>query len=115
MRVVLSGQIIELNTEQIAAYALELRYHFDGVEAAFREYGPVRVRTPSRNAALRVCQMLNRMLITRHLLLSLGIRVHARGEYLLAISDDAQANTPELLHTLEHEKKIPEPNSKTLH
>jgi hypothetical protein len=102
MRIILDGHIQELNTSQVAEYALTLRYHFNGIVGAFEKYGPVRVRGPSAPDNLRVVQMLNRQLVTRSILDRMGIRVHTRGLFVVAVSSRDQLENMALLHTLDN-------------
>lgn len=115
MRVILDRVSVQLNTEQVAEYALNLRYHFNGVASAFEKYGPVRIAGPSDAEALHIAQMLNRSHTTRAILDHLGIRVHARGLFLLVVSDRSQLQAPDLLHTLGSIEKFRMPGSKLLH
>lgn len=105
MRVLLDRTVVELNTAEVAEYALTLRYHFNGVTSAFEKYGPVRIKGLSHAEALHVAKMLNRSLTTRALLDQLGIRVHARGSFLFVVSGRDQLQAPSLLHTVDQFKK----------
>jgi hypothetical protein len=116
MRIIIDGHIQVLNTEQVAEFALSLRYHFDGIVHAFEKYGPVRVRGPSAEDNLRVAQMLNRQLVTRAILDNLGIRVHARGLFLIAVTNRDQLENMAMLHTLNNaNEKIHAPGSELRH
>jgi len=116
MRIIINGHIQVLDTEQVAEFALTLRYHFNGVVQAFESYGPVRIKGPSTEDNLKVVQMLNRQLTTRALLERLGIRVHARGLFIVAVSRRDQLDNGALLHTLDKSnRKIHAPESKTIH
>lgn len=115
MLVVFGRTVLELDTQEVAEYALNLRYHFNGVASAFETYGPVRIKGPSNADALQVAQMLNRSHTTRAILDHLGVRVHPRGSFLLVVSNRDQLKTPALLHTLDHDRKFKMPGSKLMH
>lgn len=116
MRIITDGHIQVLNTEQVAEFALTLRYHFNGIIHAFEKYGPVRVRGLSTENNLRVAQMLNRQLVTRSILDNLGVRVHARGLFLIAVTDRSQLENMAVLHTLNNaNEKIQAPGSQLRH
>ena len=99
MKILVGGEVFILDTEQVADYALTLRYHFDGVVDAFNKYGPVQIKGPSARDTLAVVQLLNRQLISRALLMKMGIRTYARGSYIVVVNNPAQIAGP--LHTLD--------------
>jgi hypothetical protein len=114
MLVLVDRVVTELDTQNIATYALLMRHHFDAVLAAYSNHGPVQIKYGSPQEALRTVQMLNRHLICLKGFYRAGVRVHARGPYVVAVSACAQLESVSL-YTVDKNRNFRMPASKQMH